>query len=88
MQTDRLLGAELADVDGNTEDRRGTVSLFNGLMPKVRAFGNREEENNGVSAWLEERSREGVMPHEIGVFVRSDAELDRARALSPKPACV
>jgi hypothetical protein len=27
-----------------------------------------------------ERSREGVMPHEFGVFVRSDAELDRARA--------
>lgn len=83
-QTDRLLGPELADVDGNTEDRRGTVSVFNGPAPEVRAFGNREEENNGVSAWLEERSREGVMPHEIGVFVRSDAELDRARATVAK----
>jgi superfamily I DNA/RNA helicase len=27
-----------------------------------------------------ERTKEGVVPHEIGVFVRSAAELDRARA--------
>ena len=33
MQTDRLLGPEVADVDGNTEDRRGTVSVFNGPAP-------------------------------------------------------
>ncbi len=83
-QTDRLLGSELADVDGNTEDRHGTVSVFNGPAPEVRTFGNHEEENSGVSAWLKERSREGVMPHEIGVFVRSDAELDRARAAVAK----
>ena len=29
-------------------------------------------------------SREGVVPHEIGIFVRSDAELDRARAAISK----
>ena len=28
---------------------------------------------------LTERNKEGVMPHEISVFVRSEAELDRAR---------
>lgn len=28
---------------------------------------------------LTERNKKGVMPHEIGVFVRSEAELDRAR---------
>ncbi len=30
MQADRLLGPELSDVDGNTEERRGTISVFNG----------------------------------------------------------
>jgi superfamily I DNA/RNA helicase/mRNA-degrading endonuclease RelE of RelBE toxin-antitoxin system len=83
-QTDRLLGPELADVDGNVEDRRGTVSVFNGPLPEVRTFITQEEEIGSVSAWLEERSREGVAPHEIGVFVRSDAELDRARAAVAK----
>jgi mRNA-degrading endonuclease RelE of RelBE toxin-antitoxin system len=80
MQTDRLLGPEVADVDGNTENRRGTVSVFNGPAPVVRTFNSQEEENDAVGAWLAERNREGVMPHEFGVFVRSDAEVERARA--------
>src|SRR5579885_3154788 len=38
MQADRLLGPEVADVDGNTEYRRGTVSVFNGPPPDIRTF--------------------------------------------------
>jgi len=34
MQADRLLGPDLADVDGNIEDRRGTISVFNGPKPR------------------------------------------------------
>jgi superfamily I DNA/RNA helicase len=29
---------------------------------------------------MADRTKEGVIPHEFGVFVRSDAQLDRARA--------
>jgi len=36
MQADRLLGAEVADVDGNVEVRRGTISVFNSPVPVVR----------------------------------------------------
>jgi mRNA-degrading endonuclease RelE of RelBE toxin-antitoxin system len=84
MQTDRLLGPEVADVDGNTEVRRGTVSVFNGPAPVVRTFSSQQDENNFVAAWIANLSREGVIPHEIGVFVRSDAELNRARAAVAK----
>jgi mRNA-degrading endonuclease RelE of RelBE toxin-antitoxin system len=66
MQTDRLLGPGVADVDGNTEERRGTVSVFNGPAPVVRTFNSEEEENEAVCAWMGQRSREGVMPHEFG----------------------
>lgn len=79
MQTDRLLGPELLDVDGNAEDRRGTVSVFNGPIPEIRTFDTQQAETAAVAAWLSDRGREGVMPHEIGVFVRSDQELGRAR---------
>jgi superfamily I DNA/RNA helicase len=84
MQADRLLGPEVVDVDGNTEDRRGTISVFNGPAPAVRTFQSETEEIESVGAWLKECGREGVMPHEFGVFVRSDAELDRARAAVAK----
>jgi hypothetical protein len=81
MQADRLLGPEVADVDGNSEDRRGTVSVFNGPAPLVQTFKTRQEEISAVAGWLVDRSKlDGVLPHEIGVFVRSEAELERARA--------
>jgi mRNA-degrading endonuclease RelE of RelBE toxin-antitoxin system len=79
-QADRLLAPEVADVDGNVEERRGTVSVFNGPPPIVQTFDSQAKEIEAVGAWLADRSKEGVMQHEIGVFVRSEAELERARA--------
>ncbi len=79
-QADRLLAPEVSDVDGNVEVRRGTVSVFNGPAPLVQIFDSQAEETEAVGAWLADRSKEGVLPHEIGVFVRSEAELARARA--------
>jgi superfamily I DNA/RNA helicase len=79
-QADRLLGPEVVDVDGNAEERRGTVSVFNGPVPAIRAFDSQQSENVAVAAWLAERSNEGVMPHEFGIFVRSEAEPGRARS--------
>jgi len=79
MQADRLLGPEVSDVDGNTEERRGTVSVFNGASPDIDILDSVEDECKAVSEWLSIRGSEGVLAHEIGVFVRSDKELDRAR---------
>lgn len=80
MQADRLLAPELADVDGNIEDRRGTISVFNGPKPAIMTFDSQEEEIKAVSQWLSDRTNEGFLPHEIGVFVRTAVELDRAQA--------
>jgi superfamily I DNA/RNA helicase len=79
-QADRLLGPELSDVDGNKEDRRGTISVFTGPEPTLRVFDSPDAECEGVSQWVLACAKGGVAPHEIGVFVRSPAELDRARA--------
>ncbi len=79
QQADRLLGPELADVDGNVEERRGTVSVFNGPEPVIRTFPDFESEADTVSGWLRGRTAEGVPAQEIGVFVRSETQLNRAR---------
>lgn len=79
-QADRLLGPEVADVDGNVEERAGTVSVFNGSIPTIAVCDSQEDEEETVRDWISARSAEGVAPHEFGVFVRSAAELDRARA--------
>ena len=77
-QADRLLPSALADVDGVTEQRGGTISVFNGPEPLVRVLSSAEKESACVAEWLRARQNEGYEPHEIGVFVRSDAELERA----------
>jgi len=80
MQADRLLAPELSDVDGNTEERRSTISVFNGPKPIIMVFDTPEDEIETVSKWLSDRMNEGIMAHEIGVFVRSEVELKRSRA--------
>lgn len=79
-QADRLLGPEVADVDGNTENRKGTISVFNGPEPVIRSFASSGEESQAVGQWLKQCSANGVLPHEVGVFVRSEQELPRAQA--------
>ncbi len=80
MQADRLLGPELMDVDGNVEDRRGTVSVFNGPAPDIRVFDAIEEEVDAVSVWLKDKAGEEIVPHGIGIFVRSAAQIERAKS--------
>jgi superfamily I DNA/RNA helicase len=77
-QADRLLGPEITDADGNTEERRHTVSVFNGPAPQIRTFATEAEESEAVNAWLRALAANGVQPHEIGVFVRSSEQVPRA----------
>ena len=79
-QADRLLGPTVTDVDGNAEDRSDTISVFNGVPPTIQSLESEADETNTVGAWMAERAKDGVLPHEFGVFVRSTAQLDRARA--------
>jgi superfamily I DNA/RNA helicase len=84
VQADRLLAPEVSDADGNTEERGDTISIFNGPAPDIRTFNTHDDEVATVAKWISARVKEGVTPHEFGVFVRSAAELDRARAAVKK----
>ena len=78
-QADRLLPPELADVDGNTERRGGTVSAFNGPEPSIRVLESPDEEAAAIADWLTALQKEGFAPNEIAVFVRSEGEIARAQ---------
>lgn len=79
-QADRLLPGVVSDVDGEKDSRKGTVSLFDGPAPTVELFKDAAAEAAAVGAWIAERLRDGFAGHEIGVLVRSAAQLARARA--------
>lgn len=79
-QADRLLGPSVVDVDGNDEKRDDTVSVFNGPQPTITTFKSEDDEQAAVAAWIGDRMKEGILPHEVGVFVRSGEQMDRAAA--------
>ncbi|MDL0439384.1 3'-5' exonuclease [Stutzerimonas frequens] len=78
LQADRLLGPTVTDVDGFTEDRSDTVSVFNGPQPTVHVLKTIHDEIESVANWLRARTQAGFLAHEFGVFVRSEAQVDRA----------
>ncbi|NWH08206.1 MAG: UvrD-helicase domain-containing protein, partial [Alphaproteobacteria bacterium] len=77
---DRLMPVTQQDADGDIQDRRGTVSVFNGPEPEVLVFETSDDEVRGVADWIKSTIETGVEPSEIGVFVRSKDQLARARA--------
>lgn len=79
-RADRLLPPAIADLDGNSEGRRGTVSVFDGPVPVVRTFNDVNAEREAIGRWIADRLKDGCRLREIGVFVRSDAEIARAWA--------
>lgn len=76
---DRLLPRAIADVDGIEEERGRTVSVFNGPPPVVEVFDNARDETGHVAGWILELIEDGLEPQEIGIFVRSERQLSRAR---------
>jgi len=70
----------MTDADGNREDRRHTVSVFNGPLPEIRTLPSDADESGAVGDWLRSLATDGIHPHEIGVFVRSPAQVPRATA--------
>ena len=77
-RADRLLGPVVNDVDGNTEERNKTVSVFNGVAPLIDGFDDETEEINVIGQWLSKLAESGVPAHEFGVIVRSTSQIPRA----------
>ncbi len=76
---DKLLPKSIRDVDGNSEDRTGTVSVFNGPEPEVQTFDDANAEAQGIAEWIKACVADDIEPAAIGVFVRANDQLARAR---------
>lgn len=77
---DRLLPGAVRDVDGNADERNRTVSVFNGPPPEIQQLDTEQAEIAAVSAWITQAKADGILPSEIGIFVRTREQLPRARA--------
>lgn len=80
QHADKLLEPEVADVDGNFESRKGTVSVFSGPAPVIAKAQDRAAETKLVGDWLKQHIENGVALHEFCLIVRSELEIARAIA--------
>ena len=74
-QADLLLGPELADVDGNVEDRRGTISAFNGPPPTVEVLDSTRPSASDRQRGSSARRADGIAPRR-----------DRQSSSAPRPS--
>ncbi|MGO8172509.1 UvrD-helicase domain-containing protein [Rhizobium ruizarguesonis] len=79
---DLLLPPSVRDVDGEEDNRKGTVSVFNGLEPTVVIAPTVKKETEAASAFLQGLIDDGIQANEIGLFCRSNDELGRAAAIA------
>jgi superfamily I DNA/RNA helicase len=77
---DRLLPEQLRDVDGIEDERRGTISVFEGPLPRVEVSGSKDEEAAAVAKFIDAAVDAGASADEIGIFVRTPQLVERAKA--------
>jgi superfamily I DNA/RNA helicase len=77
---DRLLPHSLRDPDGVEEVRGGTLSVFEGPSPEVSLFTGEVDEIAAVAQFISAAMADGIAAKEIGLFVRTLALANRARA--------
>lgn len=75
---DSLLPDNVRDVDGEEDQRKGTVSVFDGVEPVVVIAPTPEEEIISAATFLKGLVETGLAPSEIGIFCRSNDEIARA----------
>lgn len=77
---DRLLPPSIRDIDGIEDARAGTISVFDGPEPEIIVFDSIKAETQKAAEIIRDSVKGGCAAAEIGVFVRSEAQLGRARA--------
>jgi len=79
---DRLMPKVIRDVDGLEDDRRGTISVFEGLEPLVRVVQDEAAELAEAATFIATALADGIVPKEIAIFFRSAEQLPRARSIA------
>lgn len=75
---DLLLPANVRDVDGEEDERKGTISVFDGVEPVIVVAPDKESETAAAASFLKGLLDAGLPTSEIGIFCRSNEQIARA----------
>ncbi len=79
---DCLLPENIRDVDGEEDQRKGTVSVFDGVEPIVVIAPNEGDEIEGAVTFLRSLLDSGIPANEIGIFCRSNDQIERVAKIA------
>ncbi len=79
---DHLLPENVRDVDGEADERKGTVSVFDGVEPVVVIAPSWEAEKEAAAEFLQGLISQGISSGEIGIFCRSNEQISRAAEIA------
>ena len=65
-------GAEVTDVDGNAESRKGTVSIFNGPPLSIQTWNTATVERDRVAQWLRAQHVPCHQRYDLAIHSRPD----------------
>jgi hypothetical protein len=77
---DHLMPESVRDLDGLEDGRAGTISVFDGPEPEVVLEADIKLESAAVAERIRQALADGYTPGDIGIFVRTESLLPRARA--------
>jgi len=77
---DQMLGAIEDDMDGGEESRASTRSLLRGPSPHLSACASPAEELSAAVAQVERWRAGGLAPESIGIFARTNKQIDEVAA--------
>ena len=75
LQSEKLLPETLIEADGAAESRLGVTSVFEGPVPQIQSFENRDLEIAALKEWLNGYSKQGINPNEMAILVRQSASV-------------
>lgn len=78
-RADNLLPSEMKDADGNIDNRKGVVSIFNGPEPEIRIHEGDEDDLEYIGTWVRRCIAEGIAPEDIAIFGRQTNGAGRGR---------
>jgi len=79
---DQLLPENARDADGEADDRKGTVSVFDGAEPTIVIAQNEAAEVDAAVTFLLALIEQNVRVEDIAIFCRSNDQLERASRIA------
>ncbi|MCL2713894.1 MAG: AAA family ATPase [Alphaproteobacteria bacterium] len=71
-----LEGVSVDNLDGESDNLSGYISVFRGPPPELAGYTNETQEIDGLAQWLRTLPDHGIQPENVGILVRKNSQIE------------